>query len=662
MAQRRRKRYLDNTAPADNTANVVRPVNRMIQVKRQDTPARREKETREYQARVEQGQRIMNTFARTPAGRRAANRAYAIESQKAKQAAAKEEAAAVVGSLFKPLMPSTYVDMAAAIKNGQVNSLTDALAAPYLTNSWSMRNPGKALVTDIVAPFALNKGIQLAKFAGRDIANSWRDMRYALAHPESQTYGIVANSPYSIETLPGYHIGSLQRGNVLEKQLSKAGTVSLKSIQGVINNPNTPKVDKYILKQLVNNHNGEKVIDYNTLRREAQEFIPKYTRVPQNEYAEYGASELGLKHVDDDVSYLIANIPDSHWDNLKDFSVNSANIPYFGKEIASDMAKREYISNHPEIVDKFRHIIPKPPQYNTFSFESPGFSGNNLHYSGKPIGHSRTYITEDESNILHVMESQSDWAQHHKGYRDWLTQDEVDSHLGNVVKRYFGKRYPEDVKKYITELEGGKDFDMTNFSEGFINDATALEDKIQTIPSKEVIKRAINRSGIFATEKRMVDTYLQRQLQENMLYGAEQGKSLMRYPTPETAAKIEMYPKDTLTPEFKEALDAYVEAAGKANKFKFGLSAVPVPKDIENKLEELRRLGKEFTYAPEHQTILRKYSEFPKMFGKLFKGQQVRNVTDKLGNTWYEVDIPSDMLQRELKFKLGGRVRSLKRV
>jgi len=36
-----RRRYLDNAAPADNTANIVRPINRMIQVKQKDTPARR---------------------------------------------------------------------------------------------------------------------------------------------------------------------------------------------------------------------------------------------------------------------------------------------------------------------------------------------------------------------------------------------------------------------------------------------------------------------------------------------------------------------------------------------------------------------------------------------------------------------------------------------
>lgn len=181
------KYYINNTAPADNTANVVRPVNRMIQVKQQDTPARREKETREYQSRIEQGQRIMNTFARTPAGRRATNRDYAIQSQKAKQEAAKEEAAAVVGSLFKPLMPSTYVDMAAAIKNGQVNNLTDALAAPYLTDSWSMKNPGKALVLDITTPFIVGKGTQLlnkstkglklSKTLNRELYNSKSTLR-----------------------------------------------------------------------------------------------------------------------------------------------------------------------------------------------------------------------------------------------------------------------------------------------------------------------------------------------------------------------------------------------------------------------------------------------------------------------------------------------------
>lgn len=159
---RRRKRYLDNAAPADNTANVIRPVivRRDENIKAR-SPERQRVEQQKARDIAERNQRISSTFARTPAGRRAANRAYAVESQRQKQEAAKEEAAAVVGSLFKPLMPSTYVDMAAAIKNGQVDNLTDALVAPYLSDSWSMRNPGKALAIDIVTPFAVGKGVQL---------------------------------------------------------------------------------------------------------------------------------------------------------------------------------------------------------------------------------------------------------------------------------------------------------------------------------------------------------------------------------------------------------------------------------------------------------------------------------------------------------------------
>ena len=167
---RRRKRYLDNAAPADNTANVVSPVNRMIQVKQQDTPARREKETREYKARQEIAkitpanprQASIGPYRKKTALDKAGGRLYAAAEQRRKDEEDREAAGVVLNSLFKPILPSTYVDMAAAIKNGQVNNLTDALAAPYLNDSWSMRNPGKALVTDVATPFIAAK--TLSKF------------------------------------------------------------------------------------------------------------------------------------------------------------------------------------------------------------------------------------------------------------------------------------------------------------------------------------------------------------------------------------------------------------------------------------------------------------------------------------------------------------------
>ena len=192
---RRRKRYLDNAVPVDNTSNVVRPVNRMIQVKQQDTPARREKETREYKARQEiakitpanSRQASIGPYREKTALDKAGGRLYAAAEQRRKDAEDKEAAGVVLNSLFKPILPSTYVDMAAAIKNGQVDNVTDALAAPYLSDSWSMRNPGKALAFDIVAPVAAVKGAQLVNRGTRGLRLA-RTMNRSLLNPDGAFY------------------------------------------------------------------------------------------------------------------------------------------------------------------------------------------------------------------------------------------------------------------------------------------------------------------------------------------------------------------------------------------------------------------------------------------------------------------------------------------
>lgn len=371
----RRKRYLDNTAPADNTTSVVRPVNRMIQVKQQDTPARREKETREYQTRVERGQRIMNNFARTPAGRRAANRAYTVDSQKAKQEAAKEEAAAVVGSLFKPLMPSTYVDMAAAIKNGQVNNVTDALAAPYLSDSWSIRNPGKALVTDIAAPFALSKGTRLAKFAGRDIANSWRDMRYALAHPESQRFGIIADSsvPAGFRFEPK-EVAKLQKNSnslvkiMAENILKPAGEALEKDYNAFM--PSRPV--------------------YNESQR-----IAKYLKDRHGIDASYQANKKFAKHFNRTYQPIEGEYPlnpsDPEWSRLFDEAIANKDLKKaFQLRLAHH--KASVLRNNPQAV-RFPFVHTVNDRY------YPNFNAFNVKIEGKPTYVYGTAIDENGVNM-----------------------------------------------------------------------------------------------------------------------------------------------------------------------------------------------------------------------------------------------------------------------
>jgi hypothetical protein len=59
-----------------------------------------------------------------------------------------------------------------------------------------------------------------------------------------------------------------------------------------------------------------------------------------------------------------------------------------------------------------------------------------------------------------------------------------------------------------------------------------------------------------------------------------------------------------------------------------------------------------------YENILKKYSDFPKMWKKLFKTEP-RTVTDSKGNTWYEVDVPEGYLDQEWQFKTGGKINYL---
>ena len=146
------------------------------------------------------------------------------------------------------------------------------------------------------------------------------------------------------------------------------------------------------------------------------------------------------------------------------------------------------------------------------------------------------------------------------------------------------------------------------------------------------------------------NNYLQRQLQENLKYAAENGQTKMRYPTSETAAKIEGYQKKPkwFNQEGEEVIltnDSYD----------------PITLEIKPQYKET--FGN-FThsspeYTPQHQTILKKYADFPKLFQKLFKDQQVRTAVDAKGNTWYEVDVPKGYLSREWQFKKGGKMNIL---
>lgn len=272
----------------------------------------------------------------------------------------------------------------------------------------------------------------------------------------------------------------------------------------------------------------------------------------------------------------------------------------------------------------------------TFTFESPRIPrGNDSHYDITTLGHSRTFTIPDEPDILYVMESQSDWGQQTKDLTPRFVYKRDINGNTNII-------FDETGRFHYTE--NGKGMPYSEFM-----DLSKPNDQFPF----HIAKTQFYENYPMAQVNHLHTNYLQRQLQENMKYAAEQGQKRMRYPTPDTAAKIEEYKKTYPEPEYsmlKQKNEAYQKA--------FENGTIPYDRYLELSDGILKRLreiqGQGQSYSPEHQTILKKYSDFPKMFNKLFKGQEVRTVTDPKGNTWYEVDIPENFLQSEWQFRKGG--------
>lgn len=399
-----------------------------------------------------------------------------------------------------------------------------------------------------------------------------REMKLSFSNPEQAAIAPVTPS-WSLQKLPGYQLKLLMEGSPLEKAISKNGTININSLNALLKN--SSKLEQGVINKVINEKfQGQKFIDYNQLRKSVQDELITYSRKPQEQYQTYGMEKLGFNVTVDRGDPKLSFIPDV--------------------------------------------------KTQTFTFESPRIKfGSNKHYDSETLGHSRTYTTPEEPDVLHVMESQSDWAQQKPLKR--YTIEQAKQQLEQIL-------YPE---KYVQE----------NY---------------------------------------LKQNYLQRQLQENMKFAAENNQTRMRYPTPETAAKIEGYQKkigaynpnldDASKIELEQLFNRYVKEnpnsifdyyTGDITDLFLQLTKPgELPTYWHGELLDYLRNRPElynkfysFDYIPEHQTILKKYADFPKQYQKLFgKNSEVRTVTDSKGNTWYEVDIPQNYLDgtAEMQFKKGG--------
>ena len=508
--------------------------------------------------------------------------------------------------------------------------------------------------------------------------------------PEPAKAAKVITTVDKIKELPGYQLKMLLKGNPLEKQISKTGTVSVNNIKALANKGSN--VEKSVIdKVLAEKFAGQKAVDYNDFRKAVQEELITYKRTPNTNYEDYGLNRLGLRtgnHTDarilnDDINRLQKVLETGKYPN-GDILTEALRAEETA-ELDRLLALREANNNI---------------KTNTFTFSSDRIPvGNAKHYDTNTLGHSRTFTNNKEPEILHVMESQSDWAQskaNKKRTYTWFLQQ---------------KNYVKNEETEIARIE-------ENLKKGLRPDGTKIEHAYETRDIQEIIdnmKEVVNvRKSKIADfdmhlnpEKYPQETYLRnnyttKQLQENLKYAAEKGYTKMRYPTRETAANIEGYPsriqytdasgnivaeRDALT-YGKEADAKLKDLRTKISKWNAELDDLEFQASVnpnsmtaannkryhelngnilnaESEINEIETLSEYVALKPgitkkevfDYEDILKKYSDFPKQFKKLFKNQDVRNVTDTKGNSWYEVDVPKDYLNIEWPFKYGGKLK-----
>lgn len=423
-----------------------------------------------------------------------------------------------------------------------------------------------------------------------------------------------------INEYPGFQLKSLMKGNALEKQLSKLGTISVNSVLAHIKKASEFEQER-IKKVLDEKFKGQKNISYNELRQAVQDELIPYERTPQTKWATYGMDRLGfkVKKEHDEVGGIVEYIP---------------NVPI-----------------------------------NTFTFHSPRIPiGDDKHYDLNTLGHSRTFVDPNDKNIIYILESQSDLAQ-----GDFLKKL-------NRVKN--DPKYRHSLERGMKNSESSIEGWHRMLERGYNDYGQKLADYDFRLIEEQLLPSEINRLNKYKTllddptqKVYLIKNYLQKQLLENLKYAAENNHKIMRYPTPETAAKIEGFQKNEKTREFVELEDELNKLIANQHqdlpdeinlftdkniRYTDEHRAAKI-QELENALADMQINQTDRTYPEQHITILNKYKEFPKLFKKLYKNQEVRTVTDDKGNTWYEVDVPENFLQQEWQYRSGGKVKLIKR-
>lgn len=472
----------------------------------------------------------------------------------------------------------------------------------------------------------------------------------------------------------GFMMKPLMEGNPLEAQMNEYGDISAKAIRSYINGK--AKGYQQIMQDALNSFGDQKMISYNQFKQAVYDRIPKFTKIPQEKFKNYGLDRLG---------YMKLEIRPNE---QGDYDI----LPVEGSEKVQD--KQVYTFEDLDNTYPYRYY-----DYRNWPM--------NRHFDGDPLAHSRSFVPNDNPQIRAFPESQSDWAQNVL-LGNPRSRIIVDNNTGltNVIKNSDGTYTLNEALGNIKDqdfMPGQKLERYGSIRIAFPKDAGYLPESELTSEVVKMFETPTNDPVL----QHMVNTYEQRLLYENMKTAVEKGQNKIWYPTPETAIKIQNYEKQLPQEALKEItnlrnshnsdVDALQQTFnrtrpdGYMNKFQRAFRRhVTMTSEEAEQFREIQRLSEQWdnenianfkkqkekidkyysdqmqqiedqykdkmAYTDEHKRVLRRYAEFPNMFKKLFPNQEIRTITDNLGNSWYEMDVPNNFMDTEWQFAKGGTI------
>jgi hypothetical protein len=613
----------------------------------------------------------------------------------------------------KPLQALTGIGKAStgAIKYAsKMNALDRAIDSPI---AFAKKDLNPFYVNEVNPNVGLNfadQSIDASKVlqqAEQNVLNAARQPQVAA----STTQAVAKEyTPWTQQEMPGLHIKSTMTGSPFEKQLSKTGELSVSNIQAHINRADVSQQDKFTLQKVLNEKfAGKQKVDYNEFRKAVQEEAVELRRVPVEEYQHklWGVKEIGypglkqstyetsIKTIEDDAIYY-NKIRNLDLKNLKRHTfyeagsdVGKKKVEFPGRfrpveNIPEDKVENYLASLKKEADEFFENTYPKKSEYEealkkipkvqimTFENAEKFGTGNAKHFNKSTLGHTRTMVDPDQPGIWHTLEQQSDFWQDVKR----IIPSESQQRNWNVKSIMKQQAIQEDMDllEYMKKNKKTKagdsvdDWQINQFEEGLLK--RQEEFNLQ--------------KGDFANPQQkefLGNAHQERLLQENVKLAAENGMNKVRYPTAETAVKIQKYQKVRSTDAIKQANKEleFVENP-EAFKAKYGEAEYTMELKANRTLEKYNENPEKFInkrkatldkhykalsssgmddysrFSDEHETVLRKYKDNQKMIEKTL-GVKVSTVTDAKGNTWYEFDIPDAYKQgkAEIKaFNIGG--------